>query len=687
MLKRPVACCGIVFVLSILAAFNEVNFLIIPIISVVVALAAFLYRRDKLFLVLICMIAAILGFQNTQHQIKRESRLLSAVAGKDVDAVLVVTDFSSGGKVVANLKNKDKTLKVYFSSAELGEVSPGDVIKANVTLCSADINGENFARYLYGQNVFVRAYADRVQQAGTDFSGIMGSVYKIRRYIRNSAQKIFDGDLLALYEAMVIGDGSLMTSELKEKLRGTGLNHIAVVSGMHLSIMLSVIMFVLQRIFGKNRFGAVISIAAAIFITLICGCGSSVVRACIMCVVFQIARLLYREGDALSSLFLAIIVMSAYNPYVIYNAGFILSVLSTMGIVLFSKRMGGFLGKFMPKRLCGIVTVCLCAQITVMPYLMYCFQEFTSYGLIANTLVSIFAGVLVVAGILLPILSGVPIVSSLIQMCITGAAYIIIAVCEMVQKLPKSVVNVEKPGPFMISVWIFMLCTIIMYPKSKKNLLKIGVVLFVASAVSFTTSVMQRNDASLHFIENDTRSCSAVFSEKGSVLIGCSDYYEALSLAEEKSDGAYDYFCVNEQSSSESEMLIQSGGVKNVIVCGATGGQGIERIIKCADVHGVMVSKLDFDEEYNIFENSYISFMSFGSKYENCGAVKLDYNGSVYVSLEGMRTKDVKSFAGGISCSAVRFPKLLDVAIAEFEDDICGHIITKENKFFLKGKE
>ncbi len=687
MLKRPIVCCGIVFVLSILAAINNINSLIIPIIGIAAALASFLYRRDKLFLVLICMIVAILGFSNTQYQMQRKSRLSSDASGENVDGVFIATDFSSGGKVVAKLKNGGKSIKVYLSSSELGEVFPGDVIKANAALYSADINGDNFARYLYGQNVFVRAYADRVQQAGVDFSGITGKVYIIRRYIRTCAQKVFDGDILALYEAMVIGDGSLMTGELKEKLRTAGLSHISVVSGMHLSVMLAVIMFVIQRIFGKNRFGAIVSIAVAIFITLICGCGSSIVRACIMCIIFQLARLLYREGDALSSLFLSIIVMSAYNPYVIYNVGFILSVLSTMGIVVFSKRVGRYLGKFLSKRLGDIVTVCVCAQITVMPYLMYSFQTFTSYGLIANALVSIIASILVVVGIMLPILSGVPVVSSLIQMCITGASYIIIAVCEAVQKLPKSVIDVEKPGIFMISAWIFMLCALIMYPHNKKNLLKIGAVLFLTSAVSFAVTLTEGNNANIYFIENDIRSCSAIFSEKGSVLIGCSDYYEALSLAEEKADGVYDYLCVNEQNCKEAEMLIQEGGVKSVIVCYATGGQGIERIIDCADQNNVVIEKLDLDEEYRVFENTYVSFMSFDSEYENCGAVKLDYNGDTYVSLEGMKTKDAKKFCKGLVCSKVRLPKLMPSVIDELKYDVHGQIITDENKIFLKGKE
>ena len=175
---------------------------------------------------------------------------------------------------------------------------------------------------------------------------------------------------------MVIGDASLMTPALKEKLRGAGLSHIAVVSGMHLSIMLSVIVFLLRSLIGRSRFGAVASILMAVFITLVCGCGSSVVRACIMCVIFQIARLLYREGDLLSALSVSVLVMSAYNPYVIYNVGFILSVLATMGIILFSKGVGSYFEKSMPKHLSDMVTVCVCAQIAVMPYLLYQFQTF-----------------------------------------------------------------------------------------------------------------------------------------------------------------------------------------------------------------------------------------------------------------------------------------------------------------------
>lgn len=680
-------CCTIVFVLAILAALNDVSFFIIPILSFAFALAAFLYRRERLLLVLICMITAISGFLNTQYQINREIELSNSIAGKCVDAVMVATDFSSGGKAFAKLRNGDKGIKVYLSSNELGEVFPGDVIKANVTLCSADINGEDFARYLYGQNVFVRAYADRIEMAGADFSGITGRVYKIRRYIRDCAQKVFKGDILALYEAMVIGDASLMTPALKEKLRGAGLSHIAVVSGMHLSIMLSVIVFLLRSLIGRSRFGAVASILMAVFITLVCGCGSSVVRACIMCVIFQIARLLYREGDPLSALSVSILVMSAYNPYVIYNAGFILSVLATMGIILFSKRVGSYFEKSMPKHLSDMVTVCVCAQIAVMPYLLYQFQSFSRYTVIANVAVTFFANILVVAGVLFPVLASVPIISILVQMCITGASRIIIVVCETVQKLPRSVINTGRPGAFFISAWIFMLCALKMYPKQKKNLIRTGVALLVAATVSFTLTQMEKSKANIYFVENDIRSSSAIFCEDGSVLIGCTDYYDALSLAEKKADGVYDYLCVNESSSKEAELLIEQGGVRCVIVCHTAGGQGIQRIIECADQNGVVVIKLDFDEEYAVFENTYVSFMSFGEEYAKCGAVKFDCRGNSYVSLEGMSGKDAKRFGKEILCSAVRFPKLADEVVDELKYDCIGRLITHENKFFLKGKE
>ena len=675
------------FVIAILAAFNDVNFLIIPIIGSVMMLAAFLYRRERVLSVLVCIIMAVCAFANTNYQMQRERSLSISVTGKDVDAVFVATEFSSGGKVIARLKHNNKSFKVYFSSAELGEVSPGDVIRANAELCSSNTNGGDFAKKLLGQNVFVRAYADRVNVSGTDFSGITGKIYKIRRFIKSSAQNVLGGEALALYQAMVIGDDSAVTKELSEKLRTAGLSHIAVVSGMHLSVILSVIIFMLRKFLGKNRYCAVVCILAAVFITLICGCGVSVVRACIMCIIYQLAQLLYRESDALSSLFLTIMVMCAYNPYVIYNAGFVLSVLATMGIIVFSKRVGSILAKVIPGKLCNVVTMCICAQITVMPYLIYSFKSFTSYGLIANALVSTFAGGIVVAGIVLPIFSGVTVISGVIAKCITGASYAVIAVCEAIQKLPKAVVNVDSPDPFMLPVWVFMLCAIIMYPQRKKDLLKLGVALFLASTVSFSTMAARRNDATIYFMENNTQSSSAVFSKQGSVLIGCSDYYEAISFAQKNADGAYDYLCVNEQNCSEAQRLVQEGRAKSVIVCAPAGGKGVQRIIECADQNNVYVVKLDFDEEYRLFENTYVSFMSFDEKYNSSGAVKLDYKGNTYISLEGMKSKEIERFCGGISCGAVRFPRLMSGVIDKLGSNFDGYIITDENKIFLKGKE
>ena len=140
----------------------------------------------------------------------------------------------------------------------------------------------------------------------------------------------------ALLAAMILGERSLLDQNVKLDFQRTGSYHLLVVSGMAVAI-LAFSVFWLARM---ARFpDTVATVASVLFVGLyvsVTDLGAPVQRAALMCVVYMLARLLYRERNPLNALGIAALVALVMDPKALFDAGFqmtFLAVLTLAGIV------------------------------------------------------------------------------------------------------------------------------------------------------------------------------------------------------------------------------------------------------------------------------------------------------------------------------------------------------------------
>ena len=117
-----------------------------------------------------------------------------------------------------------------------------------------------------------------------------------------------------------------------ESFRKSGVSHFIVVSGLHMSVVGMCFPFILRKLL-KNKFLYVFGSCAVIVLYMgITGFSPSVVRAGVMFIVYVIGMLFNRKPDSFSSLGLAVLILTAENPYAGGNIGLLLSVTATLGI-------------------------------------------------------------------------------------------------------------------------------------------------------------------------------------------------------------------------------------------------------------------------------------------------------------------------------------------------------------------
>lgn len=467
MIKKPFIPIAILFVIGIFLAAYSVNLIITVVLCILVWAFAFL-KTKSLFPSFIAVLLIILGIGRMGIAENHRDGILAEYSGQCETIKLTVTEFSDKNSVTAYFEDSGAKHKVLLRYEAESRFFPGDVIEEEMPLSDPYANNKisrSYSRYLAGNGIFLVSDVEKLPHPKEKTDGLMGKLYSLRVYIDSLSEKYFSNeDDRGLFNAMVIGDKRLISDDLDASLKASGLSHIAVVSGLHLSVTMAFLMFIARLLVGKRRNGYLLAFAGAFFIVLLTGAGASVIRAFIMCSIFFLSKYIYRDNDSPTSLSVAVLIMTLINPFTVFNVGFILSVLAVAGILIFNGKILGVLSKFTPSALAEVVSMSISAQLTVVPVIVYYFGMVTPWSLLSNALLVPLAGIYVVLGILFVIASPIPFFPKAISFIMEIFSAGIASVSNLVRNLPCSVLEISENYLTFAVLWIFLLAFIYMYP-------------------------------------------------------------------------------------------------------------------------------------------------------------------------------------------------------------------------------
>ena len=157
----------------------------------------------------------------------------------------------------------------------------------------------------------------------------------LRSAINRRVERLF-GHQAALCQGIMLGDRSAMDEEITAAMRLTGTAHILTVSGLHLSLIAGVLGALLERfsLSRKSRFG--ILVVFLLLFTALTGAAAGTIRACIMAVLRERAKLRARRYEPLTALAFAALCMTLVQPLYAFNASFQFSFFAVLSIQLFA---------------------------------------------------------------------------------------------------------------------------------------------------------------------------------------------------------------------------------------------------------------------------------------------------------------------------------------------------------------
>ncbi len=673
MKQRPLVICAIAFFTGILLSFYNLSGLITFLMIAMVCSAYFIKKNKLKFFAVILVVILFGAARMNLAQVKKE-KIISKYTGDTGKMTLVITSPSTDGKTIARLRTPDGNIGIYLTADKRCEFSAGDIVTAETKLhvpIDSKTGARAFSNYLASCDVYLQANCKDVRITGRYEEGIMGKIYSLRSYANELGRRYFSGDSRALFNAMVLGDKSLLSDELYASLQGSGLNHIAVVSGMHLSVIISFMIYIIKKFMGRGRFGYILAILIAIFITLLTGAGASIVRALIMCLIYLLSRILYREKDGATSLFCAFWIMIIINPYIIFNMGFALSVVAVLGLILYSKKFTLFFEHFIPQKVADAISLTLAAQLSLTPLIVYYFGIITPYAPFSNVLAVPLSSVYVILGMILVFLSPIKPVASVLTPIMEFLADGIISLCESISNLPYALIEHSEDFLLFTALWIFFAVIIFYYPIPPQKLKKYAVFLCVAG-VSVSYISRMKFDR-FFFTPYGEETLAYVESADTSFLIDCPDIYDAASLGTVRRE-----IVLTKKDFQEAFDLKREA--RRVYLSFALFDQNEqEQVILAARKRNVAVAFKDDGESFSVGKAA-VRYIDAGV--QNARAVEINLSGKRIITLQGFSQSDIEKIIKNcvkFRCDYIYIPHKSE----GYETLTMGEIISN-NKFSLQ---
>jgi competence protein ComEC len=147
-------------------------------------------------------------------------------------------------------------------------------------------------------------------------------------------------DDAGMLNAMLFGDRSRLTQQLRLGFQRTGSFHLFVVSGMHVALLAGLLVWIARRLRLRNWLATLLTLILTYAYALLTGFGVPVQRALLMTAVFLLARFLSRQRNSLNALGAAVLAVLVWSPQALFESSFQMTFLAIVAIAGIAVPLG-----------------------------------------------------------------------------------------------------------------------------------------------------------------------------------------------------------------------------------------------------------------------------------------------------------------------------------------------------------
>lgn len=188
----------------------------------------------------------------------------------------------------------------------------------------------------------------------------------INKKLDNLLAKNLNSDTYPVISALLLGNRQNLGDSVKRDFSRLGISHILAISGMHLTIIVTLIGAILSLLKTNKALKTLIILLSVAFFVCLTGFSESVTRAAVMLFIYYIFSLFGERTDSISVLFVSVTLICIFSPSSVFSVSLALSFLSMLACICTSKLVFGrkfiYKIKFRPLRYAVktfILTICV----------------------------------------------------------------------------------------------------------------------------------------------------------------------------------------------------------------------------------------------------------------------------------------------------------------------------------------
>ncbi len=259
---------------------------------------------------------------------------------------------------------------------------------------------------------------------------------------QNITSSIKDSSAAAILSALLLGETSLLSKDITSDYSVAGVVHILAVSGMHVALIYQLILFILKLVLRKKRKWLTFFLAMTLLwgYGAITGFSASVVRACCMFSFFVLSDCFLLSRNTGNTIAGSTLLILYFQPYLIFNLGFLLSLSAVLGIVVIHPLIMRlfYSENKIAYYLLSSTSITLSATLTTLPLTLYIFHSFPTYFIIANLVLVPWSSLILYMGIAFMLFSGIPWIGPAIANILNITTKTMNSFIHLIQYLPKA---------------------------------------------------------------------------------------------------------------------------------------------------------------------------------------------------------------------------------------------------------
>lgn len=292
----------------------------------------------------------------------------------------------------------------YFKkSVNANQLKAGNVVLINSMLLEVEPPKNpyefNYKNYLANKQIHYISFVDSSSFQLTQATGGISPIWlfglKTKEYILSALKNGgLTKEAYAICAALLTGYDHDIDNTVMEAFSHSGTLHVLSVSGLHTGLIYLVLAFICDLIDRRKKY----KIARFVFITiclwsfaLVTGFSAPVLRAVIMFNLLGFGKIFFRNDyrNQINILFVSAFILLGYDPFLIYDIGFLLSYFAMFGILFFQPIFSNLWqpGNKISSYLWQSISASFAATLTTLPLTLFYFKQFPLWFFICNLVV------------------------------------------------------------------------------------------------------------------------------------------------------------------------------------------------------------------------------------------------------------------------------------------------------------